>query len=72
MLVEDEELIRFCAPGGVEARPREAGAVLSGEVSQPPSRATLPCPGERVLIMPVELAELERRIEAFVRGIRGG
>ena len=41
---------------------------LSGDVSQLAEPGNTPVPRERVLVKPVELAELERRIIAFVRG----
>jgi signal transduction histidine kinase len=41
---------------------------LSGDVSQLAEPGNTPVPRERVLIKPVELAELERRIVQFVRG----
>src|SRR2546425_317156 len=44
---------------------------LSGDVSQLAQPGNTPVPRERVLVKPVELAELERRIIAFVRGAGG-
>ena len=44
---------------------------LSGDVSQLAEPGNTPVPRERVLIKPVELAELERRIVEFVRGGAG-
>src|SRR6266511_4095777 len=44
---------------------------LSGDVSQLAEPGNTPVPRERVLVKPVELAELERRIVEFVAG-RGG
>jgi len=52
-----------------EERPELARRVLflSGDVSQLAEPGNTPVPRERVLVKPVELAELERRIAAFVR-----
>ena len=41
---------------------------LSGDVSQLAEPGNTPVARERVLVKPVELAELERRILEFVRG----
>ena len=51
-----------------EERPELAARVLflSGDVSQLAEPGNTPVPRERVLVKPVELAELERRILAFV------
>ena len=43
---------------------------LSGDVSQLAEPGNTPVPRERVLVKPVELAELERRIAAFVRELK--
>jgi signal transduction histidine kinase len=55
-----------------EQRPELARRVLflSGDVSQLAEPGNTPVPRERVLVKPVELAELERRIAAFVRELR--
>ncbi|HEX4601848.1 MAG TPA: ATP-binding protein, partial [Gemmatimonadales bacterium] len=45
---------------------------LSGDISQLAEPGNTPVPRERVLVKPVELAELERRILEFVRGGGGG
>lgn len=52
-----------------EERPELAARVLflSGDVSQLAEPGNAPVPRERVLVKPVELAELERRILEFVR-----
>ena len=42
---------------------------LSGDVTQLAEPGNTPVPRERVLVKPVELAELERRILEFVRGV---
>ena len=72
--------LRMPRMGGVELyaqleeeRPELAQRVLflSGDVSQLAEPGNTPVPRERVLVKPVELAELERRILAFVRGARG-
>jgi C4-dicarboxylate-specific signal transduction histidine kinase len=57
-----------------EERPELAARVLflSGDVSQLAEPGNTPVPRERVLVKPVELAELERRIIAFLRGASGG
>ena len=69
--------LRMPRMGGVELyahleeeRPELAARVLflSGDVSQLAAPGNTPVPRERVLVKPVELAELERRIVAFVRG----
>ena len=69
--------LRMPRMGGVELyaqleeeRPELAARVLflSGDVSQLAEPGNTPVPRERVLVKPVELAELERRIVAFVRG----
>ena len=69
--------LRMPRMGGVELyaqleeeRPELAARVLflSGDVSQLAAPGNTPVPRERVLVKPVELAELERRIIAFVRG----
>ena len=73
--------LRMPRMGGVELysqleeeRPELAARVLflSGDVSQLAQPGNTPVPRERVLVKPVELAELERRIIAFVRGASGG
>jgi two-component system NtrC family sensor kinase len=53
-----------------ETHPTLAARVLflSGDVSQLAAPGNVPVPRERVLVKPVELAELERRLSAFVRG----
>ena len=72
--------LRMPRMGGVELyaqleeeRPELAQRVLflSGDVSQLAEPGNTPVPRERVLVKPVELAELERRILAFVRGAAG-
>ena len=72
--------LRMPRMGGVELyaqleeeRPELAARVLflSGDVSQLAAPGNTPVPRERVLVKPVELAELERRIIAFVRGAGG-
>ena len=72
--------LRMPRMGGVELyaqleeeRPELAQRVLflSGDVSQLAEPGNTPVPRERVLVKPVELAELERRILAFVRGAGG-
>ena len=72
--------LRMPRMGGVELyaqleeeRPELAARVLflSGDVSQLAQPGNTPVPRERVLVKPVELAELERRIIAFVRGAGG-
>ncbi len=57
-----------------EERPELAARVLflSGDVSQLAEPGNTPVPRERVLVKPVELAELERRIISFVSGASGG
>jgi signal transduction histidine kinase len=49
-------------------RPQLAGRVLflSGDVSQLSQPGSTPLPRERVLVKPVELAELERRVSEFM------
>jgi CheY-like chemotaxis protein len=49
-------------------RPQLATRVLflSGDVSQLAEPGSTPVPRERVLVKPVELAELERRVAEFV------
>ena len=73
--------LRMPRMGGVELyaqleeeRPELAARVLflSGDVSQLAEPGNTPVPRERVLVKPVELAELERRILLFVRGASGG
>jgi CheY-like chemotaxis protein len=68
--------LRMPRMGGVElyaeledARPELARRVLflSGDVSQLAEPGNTPVPRERVLVKPVELAELERRIVEFVK-----
>jgi CheY-like chemotaxis protein len=51
-------------------RPELAARVLflSGDISQLTAPGTRPVPQERVLVKPVELAELERRVAEFVAG----
>jgi len=53
-----------------ETEPKLAARVLflSGDVSQLAAPGNTPVPRERVLVKPVELAELERRLREFVRG----
>ena len=53
-----------------ESRPELAARLLflSGDVSQLAEPGNTPVPRERVLVKPVELAELERRIAEFLRG----
>ena len=72
--------LRMPRMGGVELyaqleeeRPELAARVLflSGDVSQLAQPGNTPVPRERVLVKPVELAELEWRILAFVRGAGG-
>jgi len=72
--------LRMPRMGGVELyaqleeeRPELAARVLflSGDVSQLAQPGNTPVPRERVLVKPVELAELERRILAFARGAGG-
>jgi len=55
-----------------EERPELARRVLflSGDVSQLAEPGNTPVPRERVLVKPVELAELERRIAAFVQELK--
>ena len=69
--------LRMPRMGGVELyaqleeeRPELAARVLflSGDVSQLAEPGNTPVPRERVLVKPVELVELERRIVAFVQG----
>ena len=57
-----------------EHRPELAARVLflSGDVSQLAEPGNTPVPRERVLVKPVELAVLERRIAAFLRGPEPG
>jgi signal transduction histidine kinase len=52
-----------------EEKPALADRVLflSGDISQLASRGLADIPRDRVLVKPVELAELERRISSFVR-----
>ena len=73
--------LRMPRMGGVELyaqleeeRPELAARVLflSGDVSQLAQPGNTPVPRERVLVKPVELAELERRIISFARGATGG
>jgi CheY-like chemotaxis protein len=75
--------LRMPRMGGIELyaqleqeRPELAARVLflSGDVSQLAEPGNTPVPRERVLVKPVELAELERRIAAFVqeRKVPGG
>jgi hypothetical protein len=54
-----------------DGRPELAARVLflSGDVSQLAEPGNTPVPRERVLIKPVELAELERRILEFARRV---
>ncbi len=72
--------LRMPRMGGVELyaqleeeRPELAARVLflSGDVSQLAAPGNTPVPRERVLVKPVELAELERRIISFVGGAGG-
>jgi signal transduction histidine kinase len=69
--------LRMPRMGGVElfatledTRPALASRVLflSGDISQLAEPGNTPVPRERVLVKPVELAELERRILEFIRG----
>jgi signal transduction histidine kinase len=69
--------LRMPRMGGVElfaaledTRPALASRVLflSGDISQLAEPGNTPVPRERVLVKPVELAELERRILEFMRG----
>ncbi len=71
--------LRMPRMGGIELyaeleqqRPELAARVLflSGDVSQLAEPGNTPVPRERVLVKPVELAELERRIAAFVRELK--
>ncbi len=71
--------LRMPRMGGIELyaqleqqRPDLAARVLflSGDVSQLAEPGNTPVPRERVLVKPVELAELERRIAAFVRELK--
>ncbi len=57
-----------------EERPELAARVLflSGDVSQLAEPGNAPVPRERVLVKPLELAELERRILEFVGAARAG
>ena len=73
--------LRMPRMGGVELyaqleeeRPDLAARVLflSGDVSQLAEPGNTPVPRERVLVKPVELAELERRIIVFLRTASGG
>ena len=68
--------LRMPRMGGVElfatledTRPALASRVLflSGDISQLAEPGNTPVPRERVLVKPVELAELERRILEFIR-----
>ena len=68
--------LRMPRMGGIELyaeleqeRPELAARVLflSGDVSQLAEPGNTPVPRERVLVKPVELAELERRIATFVQ-----
>jgi CheY-like chemotaxis protein len=72
--------LRMPRMGGVELfarleeeRPELARRVLflSGDVSQLAEPGNTPVPRERVLVKPVELAELEGRIAAFVQDLKG-
>src|SRR6266566_1400990 len=67
--------LRMPRMGGAElfatlaaTRPEVAARILflSGDVSQLAEPGNTPVPRERVLVKPVELAELERRVAAFV------
>ena len=71
--------LRMPRMGGIELyaeleqqRPELAARVLflSGDVSQLAEPGNTPVPRERVLVKPVELAELERRVAAFVRELK--
>jgi len=55
-------------------RPAMAERVLflSGDITQLAGRGLAPVARERVLVKPVELAELERRIQEFIRESGGG
>jgi signal transduction histidine kinase len=72
--------LRMPRMGGVELyahleeeRPELAARVLflSGDVSQLAEPGNTPVPRERVLVKPVELAELEQRIISFAHGAGG-
>ena len=72
--------LRMPRMGGVElfatledTRPALAARVLflSGDISQLAEPGNTPVPRERVLVKPVELAELERRILEFIRTREG-
>ena len=74
MIIADLRMPRM---GGVElfarledTRPALASRVLflSGDISQLAEPGNTPVSRERVLVKPVELAELERRILEFIRG----
>src|SRR5258706_4781341 len=45
---------------------------LSGDITQLAGRGLAPVSRERVLVKPVELAELEQRIQEFMREAAGG
>jgi signal transduction histidine kinase/CheY-like chemotaxis protein len=71
--------LRMPRMGGIELyaqleqeRPELARRVLflSGDVSQLAEPGNTPVPRERVLVKPVELAELERRIAGFVQELK--
>jgi len=71
--------LRMPRMGGIELyarleqeRPELVGRVLflSGDVSQLAEPGNAPVPRERLLVKPVELAELERRIAAFVQELK--
>ncbi|HYS20383.1 MAG TPA: ATP-binding protein [Gemmatimonadales bacterium] len=44
---------------------------LSGDITQLAGRGLAPLPRERLLVKPVELSELQHRIEEFLKGMRG-
>jgi hypothetical protein len=44
---------------------------LSGDITQLAGRGLAPLPRERLLVKPVELSELQRRIEEFLKGTKG-
>ncbi|PYP73741.1 MAG: hypothetical protein DMD41_04530 [Gemmatimonadetes bacterium] len=45
---------------------------LSGDITQLAGRGLAPMPRERLLVKPVELSELQHRIEEFLKGTGGG
>jgi CheY-like chemotaxis protein len=44
---------------------------LSGDITQLAGRGLAPLPRERLLVKPVELSELQRRIVEFLKGTQG-